>query len=73
MPKVLVKKPTESNHFVYFLMSDIRLPFKMEGTVSYLPTWRPLKLERKEYEGDYMLLMLNTPEWDPHTTMYSKQ
>ena len=54
-------------------MSDINLPFQLEGKISYLSTRRPLKVELKEYEGEYMFLTLNTPEWDPHTTMYTDQ
>ena len=58
---------------MYFPKSDIRLPFQHEGTISYLPTCGPLKVELKEYEGKYMLLTLNTPESDPHKTIYRDQ
>ena len=72
-PKFLSSKTTERNHSVYLQMSDIRLPFHIEGTISYLPTRRPLKVELKESEGKYMILTPNKPEWDPHTTMYRYQ
>ena len=60
-PKFLSSKPTERNQSVYFQMSYIRLPFQIEGMVSYLPNRRPLKVELKESEGKYMLLTPNTP------------
>ena len=68
-PKFLSSKPMERNHYVYFPMSDIRLPFQIEGMIPYLPTRRLLKVELKESGGEYMLLTSNTPEWDPHTTI----
>ena len=72
-PKFFSSKPTERNHSVYLPMSNIRLPFQLEGTILYLPNRKPLKVELKEYEGGYMLLTPNTPEWDPHATMYREQ
>ena len=60
-PKLMSGKPTEKNRSVYFLMSDIRLPLQLEGKISYIPTRRPLKVELKESEGEYMLLTPNTP------------
>ena len=60
-PKFLSIKPMERNHSVYFQMSDIRLKFQIEGTISYLPTRRLLKVKLKESEGEYMLLTPNTP------------
>ena len=58
---------------MYFLMSEIRLKFQLEGTISYILTRNPLKVELKESEGKYMILTPNKPEWDPHTTMYRYQ
>ena len=60
-PKFLSSKPMERNHSVYLQMLDIRLQLQIEGTISYLPTRRPLKVKLKEYEGEYMLLTPNTP------------
>ena len=40
-PKFLAKKPGIEHHSVFFPKDDIRLPFKIEGIISYLPT-RPL-------------------------------
>ena len=40
-PKYLAMKLGLENHLVLFPKDDIRLPFKIEGIISYLPT-RPL-------------------------------
>ena len=72
-PKSLSREPTESNHSVYFPMSDIRLSFQFEGTILYISAQMPLKVEFKESYGKYILLTPNTPEWDPHTKMYRYQ
>ena len=67
-PKFLSSKPTESNHSVYFPMLNIRLTFQIERTILYISTQRPLKVELKESEDDYMILTPNIPEWEPHAT-----
>ena len=50
-PKLLSRKPMKSNHSVYFPMLDIRLIFQIEGTIMYITTRRPLKVELKGYKG----------------------
>jgi hypothetical protein len=37
-PKFLAKKPTIAHHSVYFPEAGVRIPFKIEGIVSYFPT-----------------------------------
>ena len=51
-------------------MLDTRLQLYIEGTILFIPTRRPLKVELDESEGEYMILTPNNIEWDPHTTMY---
>ena len=65
-PKFLSGKPMESNHSVYFLMSDIRLSFKLETTILYLTARTPLKVKLKESKGKYMLL---TPKYQSGTNI----
>ena len=72
-PKFLSRQPTEINHSMDLTMSDIRVPFQLEGTILYISTQRLLKVELKESEDNYMLLTPNKPEWDPHTTIYMEQ
>ena len=69
-PKFLSRQPTEINHSMDLTMSDIRVPFQLEGTILYISTQRLLKVELKESEDKYVLLTPNTPEWVPHETMY---
>ena len=40
-PKFFAKKPGLEHHSVVFPKDDIRLPFKIEGIVSYLPAQPP--------------------------------
>ena len=51
-PKLLSRKQTEINQYVYFPMLDMSLIFHIEGTILYLITQKPLKVELKEYEGE---------------------
>ena len=71
--KFLLIKLPERNNSVYFPMSYIRLPLQLEGTILYIPTRKPMKVELKESEVKYMLLTPNTPKWEPHTTIYRDQ
>ena len=72
-PKFLADKPTVENHSAYFPDADIRIPFLLEGIISYIPTRIPTKEELSKNEGNYLLLTPNTPEWNPHTNIYSEQ
>ena len=36
-PKFLSKQPAERNHSMFFPDFDIRIPFQLEGIISYLP------------------------------------
>ena len=49
------------------------MPFLLEGSISYIPTRLPSNEEMKINQGNYLLLTPNTPEWNPHTKIYSEQ
>lgn len=66
-PKFLSKQPSESNHSMYFPSDDIRIPFQLEGIISYVPTRCPTETEINDNDGNYLLLTPNVPKWDPHT------
>ena len=72
-PKFLSKSPTETNHSMYFPTEDIRIPFQLEGIISYVPTRCPTEAEIEDKKGEYLLLTPNSPTWDPHTTIYKDQ
>ena len=72
-PKFLSKEPTEKNHSMYFPSQDIRIPFQLEGIISYVPTRCPTKGELNHKEGEYLLLTPNLPTWDPLTALYKDQ
>ena len=72
-PKFLSKSPTEKNHSMYFPSQDIRIPFQLEGIISYVPTRCPTEAKLDDKEGKYLLLTPNVPTWDPHTALYKDQ
>ena len=58
-PKFLAKQPTEENHSIYFPQEDIRIPFQLEGIISYIPTRIPTTDELKLLEGEYLMMTPN--------------
>lgn len=72
-PKFLAENPSIEDHSAYFPDADVRIPFLLEGIISYIPTRLPTKNEMKLQEGNYLILTPNTPEWNPHTSIYSEQ
>ena len=61
-PKFLAKNPSIAHHSVYFPTAGVRIPFQIEGIVSYFPTRKPDKNELEKYSGEYLLLTPNTNE-----------
>ena len=72
-PKFLAENPSNEHHSAYFPDADIRIPFLLEGIISYIPTRIPTLEELKINEGRYLLMTPNQPEWNPHTNLYSEQ
>ena len=72
-PKFLSGNPSEADHSAYFKEHDIRIPFSLEGIISYIPTRIPTQKEMKDHEGRYLPITPNTPEWNPHTDLYKDQ
>ena len=72
-PKFLAKVPSDHHHSMYFPEEDIRIPFQLEGIISYIPTRAPTDDELANEEGHYLLLTPNLPVWNPHTPDYKDQ
>jgi len=72
-PKFLSNEPSIEDHSLYFPESDLRIPFQLEGIISYIPTRLPSSEELINNEGSYLLLTPNMQNWDPHTKIYSEQ
>ena len=53
-PKFLSRRPTESNHSMLFPDAGVRIPFQLDGIISYLPTRLPTNKELKNKEGAYL-------------------
>ena len=70
-PKFLAKSPSVEDHSVYFPELDVRLPFMLDGVISYLPTRKPHVTEISSHV--HLVLTPNSPAWDPHTNVYSQQ
>ena len=56
-PKFLAEQPSIENHSAYFPEADVRIPFLLEGIISYIPTRIPTLAEMKANEGSYLLLL----------------
>ena len=60
-PKFLSKNPADSHHSMYFPEEGIRIPFQLEGIISYIPSRAPRDKELIQEEGHYLLLSPNLP------------
>ena len=72
-PKFLSKVPSESQHSVYFPQADLRLPFQLEGIVSYLPSRVPTEEELSTNSGEYLMLTPSSEDWNPHSVTFKEQ
>ena len=71
-PKFLTPLPTESNHSIYFLDEDLRIPLTLEGIISYIPCQSPLPDEILDSDS-FLPLTPRSNTWDPHVSTYSSQ
>ena len=70
-PKFLANKPGLKHHSVFSPKDYIKLTFKTEGTISYLPT-RPPDTSEISY-CKHLVLTPGSPIWDTHTFIYWDQ
>ena len=78
MPKFLSKNPTDSTHTISIPRDGekpLRIPLSIHGVISYFPTFKPTleEYEAAHEQGTLLSLTEESPEWDPHTTLYSEQ
>ena len=66
--KFLAKQPGLEHHSVFFPKDDIRLTFKIEGIVSYIPTRPPDTSEMSDCK--HLVPTPESPSWDHHTFIY---
>ena len=68
VPKIQLEDPDESNHSLEFPETKLRIPLKLWGIFSYLPTRRPMVDELQELEEIYLL----TPtQFNAHEPAYA--
>ena len=72
-PKFLARNPSEEHHSMFFTEFQIRIPFQLEGTISYIPTRRPSMKEMEDNDGNYLLITPNLPSWNPHDQIFKNQ
>ena len=72
-PKFLSPKPSEENHFIYFMEENLRIPLLKDGIISFIPCQKPSEDE----VGDEGIIKLDlTPkydDWDPHSKLFQEQ
>jgi hypothetical protein len=50
------------------------IPLELHGVTSYFPTRSPSQQDaiRLKDSGDYLELTSDSPEWDPHSSMFNE-
>ena len=72
-PKFLAKHPSLHYHSIYFPDTDMRVPLRLYGIISYIPVRCP---SQSEYENPTEPILELTPQvsnWDPHDDKYELQ
>ena len=59
----------QSTHSIYIPDENIRLPLKLHGCLSYLPTCLPIQ---EEIENKMWLILTNEIEWDPYASRFEE-
>lgn len=70
VPVHLSPSPSTATHSIFFPDENIRLPLKMQGCISYLPTRYPTD---EELHNCQWLIMTGDLEWDPHSPNFASQ
>ena len=76
IPKFLATDPDDRTHAITIPDKDggdpYIIPFSLQGTTSYFPTRKPTVEEYEKAERIYELTY-ESPEWDPHSKLFSDQ
>eukprot|EP00957_Ditylum_brightwellii_P055284 4190172-Ditylum_brightwellii.AAC.1 len=59
-PKIHVKDPTCEDHSIFLKESELRIPLKLSGIVSYLSTSKPSDRQLDECLNDDSVLLMTT-------------
>jgi hypothetical protein len=59
----------KSTHSIYIPDSDVRLPLKLHGCLSYIPTRLPTT---EEIESKTWVILTNEIEWDPYSPSFEE-
>ena len=69
--KFMVKRPSITNHSIYFPEEKFRIPLLLSGITSYVPTRATIGNELDEL--DFLELTPQSNSWDPHSDIYRDQ
>ena len=72
-PKFLAKNPSLEHHSIYFPDHNLRVPFQIYGTISYIPVRLPTSDEVNFPSEPVLVLTTLLDSWDPHDTKYQEQ
>jgi hypothetical protein len=66
--------PTREDHAIVIPYGNYMIPLELHGITSYFPTRTPSQEEaiRLKVNGDYLELTSDSPEWDPHSSMFNE-
>jgi hypothetical protein len=61
------------DHAIIIPDGNDMIPLSISGVTSYFPTRKPTMEERERFrvEGDYLELTVESPIWDPHSTIFN--
>ena len=73
-PKHCTHIPSWEDHTINFVDVSYSIAPLLYGVTSYFPTRTPTKDEVEGYQddGDYLELMANSLEWDPHLKIFEE-
>jgi hypothetical protein len=72
-PKHCTPIPMREDHAIIIPDGNDMIPLSISGVTSYFPTRKPTMEERERFrvEGDYLELTVESPIWDPHSTIFN--
>ena len=70
-PKFMSLRPSEEDHSVYIPEMNLRLPLKLDRTISYLPCRMPSDEELNQLQLIEFTPVVDT--WNPHSIEYQEQ
>eukprot|EP00957_Ditylum_brightwellii_P202049 15328352-Ditylum_brightwellii.AAC.2 len=72
-PKIHLKNPTCEDHSIFLEETELRIPLKLSGILSYISMSKSSDKQLDEcLNNDSMLLMTTEGPWNPHSNQYAE-